>query len=402
MFALLLLTIAVPTYDRVADLCRLLACLDREFAAPGAEGATVLVSDNASPDDSWALLQEAAATRPWLRPHRRPENVGPVANLQWLVANADEAEYLWCFGDDDLILPGGLATVVAALREERPAWLFLPHIFVDDDGRELQRSPAPEGGVRERFATAGELYLAYHHWLTFLTASIVRADAFRHAVAIEDTKNEYIPLLWFFRAGLDGPCVVAGEHVVAANQNVTWADRAHKIQTLDFTSLWDDGLRAGMTEEQFGATLDGLYGSGWGEGLWRRQPIEELLRVVARFPQSRGLRRFLWTLAREQDRRDALPVLEHAARATGDDERARALVAAGEERFTAGDAEGAVERFTAATLLAPTEAGAWNDLAVVLSQRAPASAAELLRAALFVAPDDPDALANLAALDSGR
>ncbi|HWI73006.1 MAG TPA: glycosyltransferase [Baekduia sp.] len=393
-----LLTIAVPTYNREADLRRLLDCLDRELAAPGAEGVMVLVSDNASPDGTWALLQEAAATRPWLRPHRQAENLGPVGNLQWLVANASAAEYLWCFGDDDLILPGGLATVVAALREERPAWLFLPHRFVDDDQREVQRSAAPADGARERYATAGALYQAYHHWLTFLTASIVRADAFRHAVAVEDTENEYIPLLWFFRAGLEGPCVVAGEHVVAASQNITWADRAHKIQTLDFTSLWDDGLRTGMTEAEFGATLDGLYGSGWGLRLWRQQPIEQLLRVVARFPQSRGLRGFLWTIAREQDRRDALPVLAQAARATGDDARARALVAAGEERFAAGDRDGAATRFAEATQLAPTEVDAWNDLAVAVSHRAPADAEELLRSALFIAPDDPSALANLAAL----
>jgi tetratricopeptide (TPR) repeat protein len=391
-----LLTIAVPTYNRQALMARLLGCLDRELADAGVEGVVVLVSDNASTDGTWAMLQDAARTRDWLVPHRQDENVGPVANLQWLVAHASDAEYLWAFGDDDLIRPGGLAKVVAALREERPAWLFLPHVFVDERQGEIQRSPAPER--RESYENAGALYLAYHHWLTFLTASIVRADAFRHAVAVENTKNEYIPLLWFFRAGRDGPCVVLDDHVLDADQQITWADRAHKIQTLDFTSLWDDGLKAGLTEEQFGSTLDGLYGSGWGIDLWRRQPIEELLRVVARFPQSRGLRGFLWTFAREQDRRDALEVLAAAARATGDDERARELIAEGEALYGAGDAEAAAARFAEATQIAPTEVDAWNDLAVVISARRPADAETLLRCALFVAPDDEAARANLASL----
>lgn len=391
-----LLAIVVPTYNRERDLRRLLACLDRELA--DADGVTVLVSDNASTDGSWALLQDAAAQRPWLTAHRQDENVGAVANCRWLVDHAPAAEYLWIFGDDDLVLPGGMAQIVAALREERPAWLHLPHLFVDGELREIQRSAAPAAGGRERFATAGAVYQAYHHWLTFLTASILRADAFREAIASESTDNAYAPLLWFFRGGLEGPCVVLGQHVLAACQDITWADRTHIIQTLHFTRLWDDGLHAGMTEAEFGATLDGLYGSGWGEDLWRRQPIEELLRVVARFPQSLGLRRFLWAMALEQGRGDALPALEQAARVTGDDDRARALVAEGEDLFGAGDAAGAAARFAEATRLDPTQVDAWNDLAVVASVDRPAEAVDLLRAALFAAPDDRDAQANLAAL----
>lgn len=391
-----LLTLAVPTYNRRALIERLLGCLDRELADAGVEGVVVLVSDNASTDGSWELLQEAARTRDWLRLHRQEENVGPVRNLQWLVAHASEAEYLWAFGDDDLLRPGGLAKVVAALRERRPAWLHLPHVFVDAEGQEVQRSPLPP--AIEVYESAGALWRAHHHWLTFLTASIVRADAFGEAVATIETDNEYIPLLWFFRAGLDGPCVVLDEHVLDADQTTSWGDRAHKIQTLDFTSLWDDGLKAGMTEAEFGTTLDGLYTPDWGIYMWRQQPLEELMRVVGRFPQSRSLRSYLWTLAREQDRPDAVPVLAGAAAATGDDARARALIAEGETLFAAGNAFSAAARFAEATELAPTEVDAWNDLAVVVAQTRKEEAADLLRCALFVAPGDESARANLAAL----
>jgi hypothetical protein len=393
-----LLTIVVPTYNREADLRRLLASLDRELA--GAPDITVLVADNASPDGTWALLQDAATTRPWLRVHRHADNLGAVGNLQWLAANAPEAEYLWCFGDDDFLLPGGLATILRALREERPAWLFMPHVRIDADGREAGRSPAP--GTMQRFATARDLYRAYHHWLLFLTASVLRREAYRAAIAAEQTDNEYIPLLWFFRAALDGPCVVLGEPTLGASPAMSWAERAHTIQTLHFTRLWDDGLHAGMTEEEFGTSLDALYGPEFGLDVWRRQPLEELLRVVARFPQSRALRGFLWTLAREQERRDALPVLEEAARRTGDAERAHELVAQGETLFAQGRQGEATQRFSEAARLSPTSVAAWNDLAVLASPRAPAEAEELLAAALFTAPDDADARANLAELRAAQ
>ena len=389
-----LLAICVPTYNRVGDVRALVRCLDEEL--PTAPEAAVLIADNASTDGTWELLGEAAASRPWLAVHRQPANLGAVGNLQWLVQHAPRAEYLWCFGDDDLIAPGGLGTIVALLRDEAPAWLFLPHVFVDESGRERSRSPAPD--ATERFANAAELYKSYHQWLTFLTASIVRREAFQEAVATIRTDNAYIPLLWFFRAGLDGPCAVAPGHLLSGSSAISWADRAHEILTLHFTRLWDDGLAAGLSEEEFGATLDGLYAGGALLDHWRRHPIERLLDVVARFPQSRGLRESLWRLALEQGRSDAVAVLREAARATGDDADARALIEAGEERFAAGDVVGAIERFGAATRLAPAEVTGWNDLAVALHQLARPDAGSCLDTALFVDPDDRDARLNRASV----
>jgi Flp pilus assembly protein TadD len=91
-------------------------------------------------------------------------------------------------------------------------------------------------------------------------------------------------------------------------------------------------------------------------------------------------------------------VLREAARATGDDARAGALVREGEERFATGDGEGALERFEAATRLVPTDVSAWNDLAVALHQLARPDAGTYLDTAVFVDPDDRDARLNRAAV----
>ncbi len=389
------LAICVPTHNRAAALRQLLTCLDDEL--PDVGGIEVLISDNASTDETWALLTRATTRRPWLRIHRQTENLGAVGNLRWLIDNAPTVDYVWCFGDDDVILPGGLTLVAEALRAARPAWLFLPHTFVDAAGQAAGESPAP--GDVQVFPDAGALYRAYHHWLTFLSASIVQRDAFREANATVVTDNAYIPLLWFFRAGLLGPCAVAAGHVVSGSTAVSWADRAHDILTLHFTSLFDDGLREGLSAEEFGETLDGLYAAHWSIAHWRRQPLERLLDVVRRFPQSRCLRDVLWRLAREQQRPDALGVLANAALVTGDRARAQALVEAGEARFAAGDPAAAVAPLEEAAATDPSLAAAWNDLAVVLHAlgRRPHARAHV-ETALFVAPDDPDAQANHAAL----
>jgi glycosyltransferase involved in cell wall biosynthesis len=388
-----LLTILVPTFNRAGDLARLLACLDAEIPS---DDVTVLVSDNASDDETPELLAGAAAARPWLTVHRQGENVGPFRNVEWLVENAPACGHLWLFGDDDLLVPGSLAAVLRILRDEQPAWLFLPHLWIGERGEEIGGSPAP--GAVERYASAGDLYRAYHHWLTFLTGSIVRRDAFRDAVREVRTDNAYAPLLWFFRAGLDGPCVVAADHVLRASQAISWGDKAHVYQTLHFTSLYDEGLHEGISEEDFGRSLDGLYRDGWGLNLWQQVPVERLAETVERFPQSEGLRSYLWQIARERSWSDAVPVLDAAARAAGAEPVATALVEEGEELFAAGAVHAAAERFGAAAHRMPTLAAAWNDLAVALHHLGSPDALAAVEAALFVAPDDEDAQLNRASI----
>lgn len=390
-----LLCIGIPTFERADDLEHLLACLERQLSDTR-EDVTVFVSDNASADRTPELLREAAERRPWLRVHRQATNLGAAANMHWLIDHAGGSEYLWLIGDDDVPHDGALAAVVDLLRGERPAWLHLPHRWVDPSGRVVGASPAR--GHVERYADAGDMYRAHHHWLTFLSASIVRTRGLQQSIREVRCDNAYIPLLWFFRAGLDGPCVAAAEHLLDGGTEITWADRRHTIMTLDFTALYDDGLHAGLSEAEFGATLDGFYVDGWAFDLWERLPIEQLADAVARFPQSQGLRDYLWRLARAQTRRDLLAVLDDAARAVGDDAVAHELVATGEEAFAGGDAQAAAQRFAEAAARLPGLSAAWNNLAVTAHHLGLPDARIYVEHALFVAPHDRDALLNRGAI----
>jgi glycosyltransferase involved in cell wall biosynthesis len=394
---LTLVTIAVPTFNRAAEIAGLLESLEREIAAVPAGDVAVLVSDNCSDDGTAGVLADLAATRPWLTVHRQSENIGAVANAGWLGQNVTDSDYVWMFGDDDRLVPGSLSTVLDALREERPAWLFLPHDWVNLDGQVVPGSPAPD--AVERHDSAGDLWRAYHHWLTFLSASVVRTDKLREAVGSVRTENAYGPLVWYFRAGLEGPCAVVPRHVVLGSQDISWIDRQHIILTEHFTGLYDEVIHLGMSRAEFASTLDGLYGNPGFIEHWRKVPLETFTRIVARFPESRALHRYLFATAREQGYADAVGVLDQAAKAIGVDAQARALVAEGEAVFASGDIPTAVQRFTDATALMPSLAQGWNDLAVVLHEigRIPEAIAAV-DAALFIAPDDEDARANRADL----
>ena len=390
-----LLCICVPTFNRADHLANLLVCLQREIGTR--DDVIVQVSDNASPDGTEAFLRDAAATLPWLRVFRQSENIGPFANLEWLIENAPPAHYLWLFGDDDVIVPGALETVVEILAAQQPSWLFLPHHWVDGAGQVVGGSPAPS--AVQSFTAAGDMFRAYDHWLTFLSASIVQADALRAAMRATQAENAYAPLLWYFRAGLHGLCCVAPKHCVHGGQAISWLDRAHEYLTLHFTSLYDDGLKDGLTAQEFGAALDGLYRRDYDLiHHWRRIEIEKLAELLKRFPQSEGLRGYLWSLAVEQRRDDVLGAVAASAQATGADVLAAALVAAGEQAFASGDARTAAQRFMEAVACVPTLVEAWNDLAVVLHQLGLPEAATAIEMALFVAPDDADAQSNRVAI----
>jgi len=383
------LAICIPTYRRPGRLARLLEALAAELE--GAEQLPVLVSDNCSGDETEATL--AAARRPGLRTHRQPRNLGPNENIRWLLRNAPDADYVWCIGDDDAPAPGAVAEILALLAAERPAWLHLPHRWIEPDGRVKDASPVPAS--LETFATAKELYTAYGHWLSFMSANVVRRDEAARS-AERTVEISWAPFVWLYRAAAagDGPCVVPPLLLVEGDPDISWRDRESEVLTRDFVGLYDEVLAPEVAPAEFAEQCDRFYRVDAFADHWATRPREELAVAVERFPQSRRLRAFLWRIAFRERRSDLLRRLDAAARATGAGERADAEVAAGERLFEAGDAAGAAEAFLRAVSELPTHAEGWNDLAVAWHALGDRRAAEAITAALLLDPTSEDAVAN--------
>ncbi len=100
------LSVVIPTYNRVADLRRLLESLDQE----GRERLDVVVSDNASPDGTEEMVRSFQAPYP-LSYYRNGENVGFRKNMYQACARARGDYHLW-MGDDDRLLPGSLRAML--------------------------------------------------------------------------------------------------------------------------------------------------------------------------------------------------------------------------------------------------------------------------------------------------
>ncbi|WP_313249443.1 glycosyltransferase [Stenotrophomonas acidaminiphila] len=105
------LSICIPTFNR-ADMLGLLLENIRDECRHLLDKVEIVVSDNASEDHTGSTVRASGLPVVY---HRNPTNIGFSANLLHVTARLASAEYVWVVGDDDLILPGGVARVLDSI-----------------------------------------------------------------------------------------------------------------------------------------------------------------------------------------------------------------------------------------------------------------------------------------------
>jgi len=108
--AVALVSIGIPTYERVATLERALA----SAAGQTHRELEIVVSDNGSGDATRALCEGWAARDGRVRYLRQEVNRGPIANFNAVIA-ALRGEYVLLLADDDWLDPGHVERCVAEL-----------------------------------------------------------------------------------------------------------------------------------------------------------------------------------------------------------------------------------------------------------------------------------------------
>ncbi|RJL10288.1 glycosyltransferase family 2 protein [Paracoccus siganidrum] len=115
MTALTTTAAVIVTFNRSDKLMRVLDALDQQTQKPD----LVFVVDNASTDDTQALVQTRAAQMPSLRYVRLPKNVGGAGGFHegMKVAYAAGANYLWISDDDAYPQPDALERLLDAIQQ---------------------------------------------------------------------------------------------------------------------------------------------------------------------------------------------------------------------------------------------------------------------------------------------
>jgi glycosyltransferase involved in cell wall biosynthesis len=91
-----LITIGIPTYNRVTQLERAIeSALNQDY-----NNIEVIVSDNASTDETESFCRQICAGENRLKYMRQTENIGPTANFTAVLRAASGKYFMW-LGDDD-------------------------------------------------------------------------------------------------------------------------------------------------------------------------------------------------------------------------------------------------------------------------------------------------------------
>ncbi len=118
-----LLSICIPTYNRAPFLRE---CLESALeSAAGHPEVEILVVDNASADDTPALIERFQQRCPQIRYHRHATNIGGESNF-YAAAQLATGEYIWLLGDDDKLFPHAIPL---ALRHLEQGYDFLVSNF---------------------------------------------------------------------------------------------------------------------------------------------------------------------------------------------------------------------------------------------------------------------------------
>lgn len=169
------LSIIIPTYNRTVEMVQAVESIYEQINGDLALKAEVIISDNASGPEHQEAIRNLAGRFPGLCYYFNAINGD--AELQWLTApHRARGEWMWLFGDDDLLATGGVEYVVRRLEAERPYFLTLNRCVVDN---ELKRvlSTSKHNAPSASFPTIIDLsvYIGIDQ-LSFITSQVYHTD----------------------------------------------------------------------------------------------------------------------------------------------------------------------------------------------------------------------------------
>lgn len=119
-----LLSICIPTYNRLTELKVTLKYLLFEIENNHFDNIEVIVSDNFSDDGTLSYLEQISNNHAFLKININAENIGMIPNWKKAIDLAT-GKYVWLLGSDDIIIPRTLPALMAKLQAYPNASLFL-------------------------------------------------------------------------------------------------------------------------------------------------------------------------------------------------------------------------------------------------------------------------------------
>jgi len=148
----------------------------------------IIISNNASTDDTVATLKVWQAQEPNLRIHHQAENIGAERNFYFL-ANQARGEFLWVFGDDDRIEPSAVEFILKRIKQHRSLdALVINFRVMSKDMAIVKRSAGLNFSNDQIFFDKNEVLSKLGLNLGYISSVIVRRDLFLRTTFEDYTK----------------------------------------------------------------------------------------------------------------------------------------------------------------------------------------------------------------------
>ena len=223
-----LITILVPTYNRLESLKKLVGWLESNaFHNPE---VSILISNNASTDETRAYL-EGYTHIPNLKINQMPANCGAEIHLGWLYAQA-RTKFFWMICDDDLPEPESLKKILIFLKANLGiSWVQLPHKFVDGDSKLISSSRKPETVIISE--NGADLFPEYAFEAALISSNILNTENLQSYLPSCNPGNAFFPLWLTMQVGNGRRSAVLSSYILNACTDICWKDKVVKLLTND-------------------------------------------------------------------------------------------------------------------------------------------------------------------------
>jgi glycosyltransferase involved in cell wall biosynthesis len=169
-----LLSFAIPTYNRAKYLDQLLGVLLKQLQ--GESRVEVIVSDNASTDNTLAVVEDYRQRGLDIRYLRNESNCGSDLNFIQCFEQS-RGKYVWICGDDDIIIEGGIAKILRLLEIENYGLVYVSAYGFRGDYI-AEKTSDELGRFAEVFPDGLRFVRRAGIMITFLSAIIVNKDLY--------------------------------------------------------------------------------------------------------------------------------------------------------------------------------------------------------------------------------
>lgn len=247
------LSICIATYRRGRFIGE---TLDSVLAQVTPE-VEVVVVDGASPDDTEQVVRDRASRHPALRYHREPVNSGVDADYDKAVGYA-RGDHCWLLSDDDLLAPGAVGRVLAALADGPDVLVVNADCRTPDFARMLDDRFLKLEGERTYAAADWEAFFRdTARYLTFIGGTVVRRTAWLARERARWYGSLFIHLGVLFQQPPPGRAKVIPDPLVRIRYgNSMWTPRAFEIWMFRWPAMmwalegYADGAKQAVTPRE--------------------------------------------------------------------------------------------------------------------------------------------------------